>query len=123
MAGETSARPWAGGPKPKPAAHDEALRVRVISKPGAAFAEPQAWLMTEHGLKVSIGCLWKRLQQLQACQSQSRWRQRSDRAGWRNASLVPAYSPDLNPIEQAFAKLKAAPRKAAARTFGTSLRR
>src|SRR5579875_325697 len=58
MAGETSARPWAGGPKPKPAAHDKALRVRVISKPGAAFAEPQAWLMTEHGLKVSIGCLW-----------------------------------------------------------------
>jgi transposase len=30
---------------------------------------------------------------------------------------LPAYSPDLNPIEQAFAKLKAALRKAAARTF------
>jgi transposase len=30
---------------------------------------------------------------------------------------LPAYSPDLNPIEQAFAKLKAAIRKAAARTF------
>ncbi len=29
---------------------------------------------------------------------------------------LPAYSPDLNPIEQAFAKLKAALRKAAART-------
>jgi transposase len=32
---------------------------------------------------------------------------------------LPAYSPDLNPIEQAFAKLKAALRKAAARTFDT----
>ena len=30
--------------------------------------------------------------------------------------LLPAYSPDLNPIEQVFSKLKAALRKAAART-------
>lgn len=30
---------------------------------------------------------------------------------------LPAYSPDLNPIEQAFAKLKASLRQAAARTF------
>ena len=32
---------------------------------------------------------------------------------------LPAYSPDLNPIEQWFAKLKALLRKAAARTFDT----
>ena len=32
---------------------------------------------------------------------------------------LPAYSPDFNPIEQAFAKLKASLRKAAARTFET----
>jgi transposase len=32
---------------------------------------------------------------------------------------LPAYSPDLNPIKQAFAKLKAALLKAAARTFDT----
>jgi transposase len=30
---------------------------------------------------------------------------------------LPSYSPDLNPIEQWFAKLKALLRKAAARTF------
>jgi len=35
---------------------------------------------------------------------------------------LPAYSPDLNPIEQAFAKLKAALRKAAARTFDTLIK-
>ena len=37
----------------------------------------------------------------------------------RGAKLryLPAYSPDLNPIENAFAKLKAHVRKAAARTF------
>ena len=62
--GETSARPWAGGPKPKLAAHDEALSVRVMSEPDATLAELQAWLVTEHNVKVSIGCLWKRLRQL-----------------------------------------------------------
>jgi len=34
---------------------------------------------------------------------------------------LPSYSPDLNPIEQFFAKLKALLRKAAARTFDTLL--
>jgi transposase len=35
---------------------------------------------------------------------------------------LPAYSPDLNPIEQAFSKLKAALRKGAARTVKTLLK-
>jgi transposase len=39
-----------------------------------------------------------------------------ERAG-ATRRYLPAYSPDLNPIEQAFAKLKAALRKAAARSF------
>ncbi|MBO0732786.1 MAG: hypothetical protein J2P49_00400 [Methylocapsa sp.] len=56
--GETSARPWAGGPKPKLAAHDEALCAPVTSAADATLAEPQAWLTAEHSLKVSIGCLW-----------------------------------------------------------------
>jgi transposase len=34
------------------------------SEPDATLAELQAWLMGEHDLKVSIGCLWKRLRQL-----------------------------------------------------------
>jgi transposase len=62
--GEASARPWAGGPRPKLAAHDDALRARVMSEPDATLAELQAWLAAEHGMKVSIGCLWKRLRQL-----------------------------------------------------------
>jgi transposase len=33
-----------------------------------------------------------------------------------SAGYLPSYSPDLNPIEQLFAKLKALLRKAAART-------
>src|ERR1700731_1856602 len=45
-------------------------------------------------------------------------RQAIEQAG-ATVRYLPAYSPDLNPIEQAFAKLKAALRKAAARTFDT----
>ena len=37
--GETSARPWAGGPKPKLAAHDEGVRARVLCEPDATLAE------------------------------------------------------------------------------------
>jgi transposase len=43
-------------------------------------------------------------------------RQAIERAG-ATLRYLPAYSADLNPIKQAFAKLKAALRKAAARTF------
>jgi transposase len=60
--GETRARPWAGGPKPKLAAHDDALCAQVTSEPDATLAELQAWLID--GIKVSIGCLWKRLRHL-----------------------------------------------------------
>jgi len=62
--GETRVRPWAGGPKPKLAAHDEALRARVMREPDATLAELQAWLVAEHAVQVSTGCLWKRLRQL-----------------------------------------------------------
>lgn len=44
-----------------------------------------------------------------------------ERAG-ATLRYLPAYSPDLNPIEQAFAKLKAALRKTAARTFDALLK-
>ena len=37
--------------------------------------------------------------------------------------FLPPYSPDLNPIEQVFAKLKGVLRKAQARTFDTLLER
>jgi transposase len=62
--GETHARPWAGGPKPKLAPHDDALRARVLSEPDATLAELRAWLIEERGVKVCVGCLWKRLRRL-----------------------------------------------------------
>jgi hypothetical protein len=56
--------PWAGGPKPKLATYDEALRGRVASELDSTLAELQAWFMAEHCLKVSVGRLWKRLPHL-----------------------------------------------------------
>ncbi|RXF66921.1 hypothetical protein EK403_22045, partial [Hansschlegelia zhihuaiae] len=47
---------------------------------------------------------------------QSRGRPRGGRDRRRQRAHLPPYSPDLNPIEQVFAKLKALLRKAAART-------
>lgn len=44
------------------------------------------------------------------------------RAAGAELRYLPAYSPDLNPIEQAFAKLKAALRKGAARTVEALLK-
>jgi transposase len=62
--GETRARPSGGGPKPRLAEHDEALRHRVRAAPDATLAELQASLVAERGVKVSLGCLWKRFQHL-----------------------------------------------------------
>ena len=63
--GEITARPSGGGPKPKLAAHDDALRARIAAEPDITLAELQAWLLTERQVKVSIGCLWNRLQFLE----------------------------------------------------------
>jgi transposase len=94
--GETRARLWAGGPKPKLAAHDGALRARVRSEPDAALAELQAWLVMEHGVKVSIGCLWKRLRQLGLTLKKviagRRARPRGYRQGPRRMACKPARS-------------------------------
>jgi transposase len=60
--GEIAARPSGGGPKPKLAAHDDAVRARIAAEPDITLAELQAWLLSEHQVKVSIGCLWNRLQ-------------------------------------------------------------
>jgi transposase len=62
--GEVTARRSGGGPKPKLAPHDEALRARVATHPDATLEELQAWLAAERKIEVSIGCLWNRLRLL-----------------------------------------------------------
>ena len=85
--GETTARRWAGGPKPKLADQDESLRQRVAAVPYATLAELQAWLRSERGVAVSIGCLWKRLQHLDLTLKKSR-RGRPNRIGRTSPRLV-----------------------------------
>jgi len=50
------------GRKPKLVAHDEAVRAWIGLHPDATLDELQAWLLAERQVKVSIGCLWNRLQ-------------------------------------------------------------
>ena len=53
----------------------------------------------------------------QSCQPQAAAIRQAIRGAGARLFLLPKYSPDLNPIEQVFAKLKALLRKAAARTI------
>ena len=62
--GEVTARPSGGGPKPKLAPHDDALRARIAAELDITLCELRAWLLAEHKVEVSIGCLWNRLRHL-----------------------------------------------------------
>jgi len=70
--GEVTARPSGGGPKPKLAPHDDALRERIAAEPDITLAELQAWLLAERKVNVSIGCLWNRLKFLELPLKKSR---------------------------------------------------
>jgi transposase len=70
--GEVTARRSGGGPRPKLAPHDDALRARVAAYPDATLEELQAWLAAEREVKVSIGCLWNRLKFLKLPLKKSR---------------------------------------------------
>ena len=99
--GEVTARPSGGGPKPKLAPHDDALRARVAAEPDITLAELQAWLLAERKVNVSIGCLWNRLKFLKLPLKKSRSEQdRSDvaqaRDEWR------ASQGELNPERLVF---------------------
>ena len=62
--GDVTAHKSGGGPKPKLAAYDEALRAQVAQKADITLVELQAWLANDHAVKVSVGCLWARVRHL-----------------------------------------------------------
>lgn len=62
--GITTALPWAAGPRPKLEQHEEALRRHVSKFSDATLEEIRAWLISERGVKVSVGCLWNTLQRM-----------------------------------------------------------
>ena len=61
--GDVTAHRSGGGPKPKLAGYDEALRAQVAQKSDITLVELQAWLASDHAVK-AIGCLWARLRHL-----------------------------------------------------------
>jgi hypothetical protein len=79
---------------------DQPRRLRDLCRQGARARAP-ARRHRRHG---------------QPVQPQGAARTRDDRGRRRRALYLPPYSPDFNPIENAFAKLKALLRKAAERT-------
>ena len=62
--GDVTAHKSGGGPKPKLAAYDETLRAQLAQKAAITLVELQAWLANDHGVKVSVGCLWARVRYL-----------------------------------------------------------
>src|SRR5262245_7261268 len=70
--GITTALPWAAGPQPKLKQHEEALRRHVAEFSDATLEEIRAWLLSERGIKVSIGCLWNALQRMKLPLKKSR---------------------------------------------------
>ena len=62
--GDVTAHKSGGGPKPKLAAYEEALRAQVAQKADVTLIELQAWLANDHAVKVSIGALWARVRHL-----------------------------------------------------------
>ena len=62
--GVTTALPWAAGARRKLRDHEEALRGHVSEISDATLDEIRAWLVSEHGIKVSIGCLWNTLKRM-----------------------------------------------------------
>jgi transposase len=62
--GDVTAHKSGGGRRPKLAAYDEALRAQVAQKTDITLIELQAWLASDHAVKVSVGCLWARVRHL-----------------------------------------------------------
>jgi transposase len=62
--GDVTAHKSGGGPKPKLAAYDDALRAQVAQTADITLIELQAWLANDHAVKVSIGALWARVRHL-----------------------------------------------------------
>ena len=79
--GEAGTRPRPGRPGRKLAALHDALRARVAAEPGATLAELRGWLLAEHGVSVSAGCLWAALDRLELTHKKSPARRRTGPRG------------------------------------------
>jgi transposase len=87
--GITTALPWAAGPRPKLEAYEDALRRHIAEFSDATLEEIRAWLISEHGVKVSIGCLWATLKRLKLPLKKSHSMPPSKTARTSSASVAP----------------------------------
>ncbi len=86
--GEVVARPRPGRPGQKLAALHDALLARVAAQPGATLAELRGWLLAEHGVSVSTGCLWMALDRLELTHKKALRAAEQDRAEVAQARAV-----------------------------------
>jgi transposase len=100
--GAVTAHKSGGGPKPKLAAYDEALRAQVAQKADITLVELQAWLANDRAVKVSVGCVgagpssWvdaqkksqRAAEQDRPDLAQARQQWRAQQAEWRAHNLV-----------------------------------
>ena len=75
--GETEARPQRNHQELKLAAHHEAIAAEVARRPDVTLNELRAWLLTTHGVAVSLGLMHKTLARLGLTLKKSRSGQKS----------------------------------------------
>lgn len=65
LTGETGVNPNRGHPARKlEASHEAALSAYVRDHPSLTLAQTRAWLLSEHGLSLSMGSLWIAMRRL-----------------------------------------------------------
>jgi transposase len=87
--GITTSLPWAAGARPKLGAYDDELRRHVAEFSDATLEEIRAWLLREHGVKVSVGCLWHTLERMKLPLKKSRNAPQSRTAKMSPKSVAP----------------------------------
>jgi len=93
--GSVSAKPRGYRRPPRLAAFGGALRREVELHPSATLGDLRAWLLSAHGVSVSIGTLWKTLRELHLTLKKSRSEPPSKRARTSRSGVISgdAYSP------------------------------
>lgn len=75
--GETAARPQRSHMPPMLLDHHHAIASRLAEAPDATLAELRAWLLDEHGVRVSQGAMWNTVRRLGLTLKKSRSTPRS----------------------------------------------
>jgi transposase len=94
--GITTVLPWAAGPRPKLKEYEDVLRRHVAEFSDATLEEIRAWLFSEHGVKVSIGCLWKTLRRLKLSLKKSHSTPPSKTAKMSPVTVAPGMRPNAS---------------------------